>query len=139
MGLHISGEKKKSGEKTSTTTRKRRRLKVKEDLRDAFEREHGRCLAWMQGGMSFGEMALIQSEPRNATVVCREACELMCVDRDDYNKTLRSIMSTMYMPDSSKAVLQKQPGTRLSDEISMVTGVLSEHLFFKRLKRVTVF
>ena len=45
-------------------------------------------LALHTGGHLFGEMALIDELPRSATVICREACRLLYINRSDFQRTI---------------------------------------------------
>ena len=45
-------------------------------------------LALHTGGHLFGEMALIDELPRSATVICREPCRLLYINRSDFQRTI---------------------------------------------------
>ena len=51
--------------------------------------EEERLLAEGKEGISFGEMALIKNEPRNATIVALEKCSLISIEKHDYNKSIK--------------------------------------------------
>ena len=51
--------------------------------------EEERELAKGVAGSSFGEMALIKNEPRNASIVALEKCSLISIDKVDYNKIMK--------------------------------------------------
>ena len=42
-------------------------------------------------GSSFGELALINSAPRAATIKCTDTCFFAVINRDDYTKTLKRL------------------------------------------------
>lgn len=52
-------------------------------------RESGRVLEVMETGELFGEMALIDSEPRSASAVAVERTELVIIDRQVFDRLLR--------------------------------------------------
>jgi CRP-like cAMP-binding protein len=52
-------------------------------------RESGRVLEVMETGELFGEMALIDSEPRSASAVAVERTELVVIDRQAFDRLLR--------------------------------------------------
>ena len=45
----------------------------------------------LQKGSSFGELALINDEPRAATVVCKTNCHFAYLEKSDYQTLLRQI------------------------------------------------
>ena len=53
--------------------------------------EEERELAKAKSGASFGEMALIKNEPRNATIIALEKCDLVCIEKLDYTKIIKDI------------------------------------------------
>ena len=53
--------------------------------------EEERELAIGNSGISFGEMALIKNEPRNATIIALEKCFLISIDKSDYTKIVKDI------------------------------------------------
>lgn len=53
--------------------------------------EEERELAKGKDGISFGEMALIKNEPRNATIIALEPCSLISIEKSDYNKILKDL------------------------------------------------
>lgn len=54
--------------------------------------EEGReiILAWLGQGEFFGEMGLIDGSPRSANVVACEACELLCLTKDSFQRCLQN-------------------------------------------------
>lgn len=57
---------------------------------DRFTRGYGRevVLSTLGPGDFFGEMALVDNEPRSATAVAIEECELLCLHRSDFQSAL---------------------------------------------------
>ena len=53
--------------------------------------EEERELAVEKSGFSFGEMALIKNEPRNASIVALERCILISIEKGDYTKIVKDI------------------------------------------------
>ena len=53
--------------------------------------EEERELAIEKAGFSFGEMALIKNEPRNASIVALERCILISIEKGDYTKIVKDI------------------------------------------------
>ncbi|MCL2635084.1 MAG: cyclic nucleotide-binding domain-containing protein [Betaproteobacteria bacterium] len=53
--------------------------------------EEGReiILAWLGPGESFGEMGMIDGSPRSASVVASEACELLVLGKDAFQRCLQ--------------------------------------------------
>lgn len=50
----------------------------------------------MSEGDTFGEVALLQSSTRTATVVCKTTCEFLKIDRDDFNQVWAYMICTVY-------------------------------------------
>ena len=53
--------------------------------------EEERFIVKLGPGTSFGEMALIKNETRNANIVANEKCELLSIDRVDYRKIIKDL------------------------------------------------
>lgn len=53
--------------------------------------EEERFLVKLGPGVSFGEMALIKNEPRNADIIANETCILGSVDKIDYRKIIKDM------------------------------------------------
>ena len=49
----------------------------------------------MKKGDSFGEMALINKEPRNATIHCLTHCYFATLDQADFDRQLKKINSKL--------------------------------------------
>ena len=54
-------------------------------------------------GNSFGEMALLNSKPRNATISCVEPCAFAIVNKEDY-----------------KAILERAEIKKVSDKVKFL-------------------
>ena len=48
-------------------------------------------IAQLSTGSSFGELALINNEPRKATIICLTDCFFAVLDKHDYNKVLQKM------------------------------------------------
>lgn len=53
--------------------------------------EEERFILKLGPGTSFGEMALIKNETRNANIVANEKCELVSIDKIDYRKIIKDL------------------------------------------------
>ena len=53
--------------------------------------EEERELGKGKPGSSFGEMALIKNEPRNASIIALEKCAMVSIDKTDYTKIVKDI------------------------------------------------
>ena len=53
--------------------------------------EEERFLIKLGPGTSFGEMALIKNETRNANIIANEKCELLSIDKVDYRKIIKDL------------------------------------------------
>lgn len=62
---------------------------------DRFTRGYGRevLLSSLGPGDFFGEMALVDNEPRSATAVASEETELLCIHRSDFQRVLTNYRS----------------------------------------------
>ena len=76
---------------------------------------HGRELAVAQPGEIVGEMALISSELRSATVTARTECKLVPIDQASFESLLR------HVPDFSKFVMTLL-ANRLQHAYEMIEG-----------------
>lgn len=67
-------------------------LQAGEERRDRLtvEEFYGPSVKLLGKGDSFGEMALLKSEPRNATVVTLETTDLIVLGKADYERTMKS-------------------------------------------------
>lgn len=63
-------------------------------------------LAVLRPGESFGELALISSQPRMASILCRELCVFATLTRDEYSRILARVQSALMQ--LKIAVLTKQ-------------------------------
>ncbi len=53
------------------------------------------CVAELGVGQSFGELALLNSNPRAATVTSITTCEFMTIQRSDYEETIKSMQEEL--------------------------------------------
>ena len=53
--------------------------------------EEERELGQGKSGSSFGEMALIKNEPRNASIIALERCAMISIEKNDYTKIVKDI------------------------------------------------
>ena len=53
--------------------------------------EEERELSQGNPGSSFGEMALIKNEPRNASIIALERCVMIYIEKNDYTKIVKDI------------------------------------------------
>lgn len=53
------------------------------------------CVAELGVGQSFGELALLNSNPRAATVTTITTCEFMTIQRSDYEETIKSMQEEL--------------------------------------------
>lgn len=56
---------------------------------DEFIEPPGIQVAALGPGMLFGELALLEDQPRNATVRCKGDCEFLVIEREDFEKILK--------------------------------------------------
>jgi CRP-like cAMP-binding protein len=56
-----------------------------------FERSH-LAVAALGAGALFGEMALLNDAPRNASISCWTDCQFLVIDKDDFNRVLKADM-----------------------------------------------
>ncbi len=52
----------------------------------------GNRVAALPAGLSFGELALMNTEPRTASIICLEDTEFMTVEKADYDRILKTVM-----------------------------------------------
>eukprot|EP00927_Polykrikos_kofoidii_P038931 TRINITY_DN33385_c0_g1_i1.p1 TRINITY_DN33385_c0_g1~~TRINITY_DN33385_c0_g1_i1.p1 ORF type:complete len:1041 (-),score=179.40 TRINITY_DN33385_c0_g1_i1:105-3227(-) len=89
-------------------------------LADCFETqggEHERQTNWggevasLGPGLIFGELALLTSEPRSATVVCSENCQFLTITRSDFDNILKQAMmgARMDLPVRSRLLVDSIP------------------------------
>eukprot|EP00425_Heterocapsa_triquetra_P044648 CAMPEP_0195065506 /NCGR_PEP_ID=MMETSP0448-20130528/11141_1 /TAXON_ID=66468 /ORGANISM="Heterocapsa triquestra, Strain CCMP 448" /LENGTH=1376 /DNA_ID=CAMNT_0040096615 /DNA_START=151 /DNA_END=4281 /DNA_ORIENTATION=+ len=54
----------------------------------------GAHIATLGSGIMFGEIGLLDDQPRNATIICRGDCEFLVIGRDDFDRVLKEKMKT---------------------------------------------
>ena len=50
-----------------------------------------RTVATLQAGKSFGDLALLRDQPRNASILCLSECDFAVLEKSDYKKFLASL------------------------------------------------
>jgi CRP-like cAMP-binding protein len=60
----------------------------------------GRILDTLGPGSFFGEMALLLAEPRTASIRTRQQCDVLALDKSDFNRVLRD------HPEFARSILQ---------------------------------
>lgn len=63
-----------------------------EDLDEAPSWSRGTKVASLGAGSLFGELALLEDAPRNATIVCHSKCEVLTITKPDFVNILKSQM-----------------------------------------------
>lgn len=53
-------------------------------------------IAKLTNGSSFGELALIESKPRMATIRCLKDCDFIILSKDDYNRIIGTLVKKVY-------------------------------------------
>lgn len=77
-------------------------------------------------GKGFGELALVNDDPRAATVVCESTCEFLTIQREPYNKILRE----SYLRDVV-SLMNKEPEQRSMDDIRLLLDLTKGNNFFE--------
>lgn len=90
---------------------------------------HELCLAIAQPGEVLGEMALIDGEPRSATVTAEEPCELLVLDRPAFLSLLRE------EPDIALFVLRGM-AARLRESIEHVFDIAHLDIYQRLLRQM---
>lgn len=60
------------------------------DVGDLYDRNMV-DIAWLEGGASFGELALVDGKPRAATIKCVQKTHFLTISIDDYDKAQKQI------------------------------------------------
>jgi len=86
----------------------------------------GRQVAILRGGTIFGELALINEQPRGASIRCLTDCDMLVITRNDFNRVLKEEM--MRAGDEKLNFLaQHVPGMRDLEVPRFVQGKLGPH------------
>ena len=48
-------------------------------------------VAHLGPGQSFGELALLNNEPRQATITCETECHFAIINKEEYDRVLKKI------------------------------------------------
>jgi len=62
-----------------------------DELEDGFI-----TVAKLNDGSAFGELALLESKPRMATIRCLKNCHFMVLTKNDYNRVIGAIEKRAY-------------------------------------------
>lgn len=83
-------------------------------------------------GQTFGEQALMEDRPRNASMTCRTDCEFLCVSKDDFTTLLARKMqeANLALPSLITPLIPKIPffqalGKRTQDAIGYTMSCMS--------------
>lgn len=68
-----------------------------EDLGDSDTHPPGHPVTYLGPGMLFGETALIEDQPRNASIRCKESCEFLVIEREYFENVLRANMQRSHL------------------------------------------
>mmetsp|Transcript_53660 Transcript_53660/g.120175 ORF Transcript_53660/g.120175 Transcript_53660/m.120175 type:complete len:409 (-) Transcript_53660:71-1297(-) len=60
---------------------------------DEVAAQYGTCVGTISSGRAVGVVELMQSEPRSATAVCTENCEMIVVRKPDFTRLIKEQMS----------------------------------------------
>eukprot|EP00913_Durusdinium_trenchii_P006508 g6116.t1 len=63
------------------------------------ESDYGDMVNWLRVGTLFGELALQNTEPRNATIMCSQDCELLRLRKEDYLSAIQGSKQKIYFFD----------------------------------------
>mmetsp|Transcript_140508 Transcript_140508/g.243334 ORF Transcript_140508/g.243334 Transcript_140508/m.243334 type:complete len:1392 (+) Transcript_140508:175-4350(+) len=93
---------------------------------------YGSLVSLLGPGSLFGELALLEDQPRNATVVCRTNADFLIIERADFERTLKEEMMKGMSQDLPKFVqplLSDFPFFQKLDErvVQCVPGIMTLH------------
>lgn len=103
----------------------------------AAEKAHGKRVALLQAPSSFGELALLRDERRNASVLAAEETQLIVVSKSAYEAVLSTLGSVIYMPELCTRILSVEPERRSAVEVGILSDCMRAHSFFVKLPRNT--
>ena len=84
------------------------------------ESNYGDMVKWLREGSLFGELALQNSEPRSATIVCSQDCELLRLRKEDYLSVIQGTKQKIYFFDRFLAPFRHNADKRAQ-------GALTQH------------
>lgn len=92
----------------------------------------GRCLATLQAGALFGELALLEDKLRSATIVCGAPCKLLAIEQADFEAVLKSDLANQ-RDVRMQFMRQYLPGFRLlpKHKMTKVFYEFEHHTFSK--------
>mmetsp|Transcript_15123 Transcript_15123/g.34415 ORF Transcript_15123/g.34415 Transcript_15123/m.34415 type:complete len:724 (-) Transcript_15123:35-2206(-) len=61
-------------------------------LAEMRKRDFGTKVATLPAGSIFGELALLHEQPRNATITCEEDCDLLTIQKEDFDALLKNTL-----------------------------------------------
>lgn len=79
---------------------------------------HQRLLGILRQGDYFGELALLNNQPRMASILCREHCYFACLSRDDYLRILSKMQDRLI--SVKVELLLKQPVFRRMSKNALI-------------------
>ncbi|MDR0503097.1 MAG: cyclic nucleotide-binding domain-containing protein [Treponema sp.] len=95
-------------------------------------------LAVLKSGDIFGEMALLESKPRAAGAVAYEDCQLMAVNRDNFQQMIKSqpqliARLTTLLSERIWLLYKQLANTQLTDPLGRMYDILLTHMEKKKL------
>lgn len=84
------------------------------------ESNYGDMVKWLREGTLFGELALQNTEPRSATIVCSQDCELLRLRKEDYLNVIQGTKQKIYFFDRFLAPFRHNADKRAQ-------GALTQH------------
>ena len=90
---------------------------------------YGKCRANLLTGDSFGETSIINSAPRNATVITREHTRLLTISKRDYD-IVAALGSAIANPSKCIKSLCKSTVNRTVEDIDNIHRLFSQMTFF---------
>eukprot|EP00930_Biecheleria_cincta_P033375 TRINITY_DN23118_c0_g1_i1.p1 TRINITY_DN23118_c0_g1~~TRINITY_DN23118_c0_g1_i1.p1 ORF type:complete len:565 (-),score=80.92 TRINITY_DN23118_c0_g1_i1:81-1775(-) len=93
VGVFIDKNRKNGAQalEGSVFGKKSKTLLGVEDTWKPFGASHGEQVTTLGPGRLFGELALINSEPRAATVKCLGDCEFLTIDKNQFNSVIKKV------------------------------------------------
>ena len=109
-------------------------LKMLPNLTDEDRKEQfGDVLAMLRAPNSFGELAMLRTQRRTASVIARPETELLKVVSSDFERVVLRLGNVLFMPEQVRYNLSKPKDERTDVEITLVAELLKNLRFFQRL------